>query len=77
MGREQLPHASIHGSFRRPSGACGAKRGLICRKWLKDRKGRPLSYDDLRRYKRVVSALSETIRLMAEIDALIPSWPIE
>jgi hypothetical protein len=27
-------------------------------------------------YQKIVVALHETIRLMAEIDALIPSWPI-
>jgi hypothetical protein len=27
-------------------------------------------------YQKIVVALNETIRLMAEIDKLIPSWPI-
>jgi len=36
-----------------------------------------LSYDDLTHYAKVVTALSETIRLMAEIDAAIPKWPME
>ncbi len=49
----------------------------VCQKWLKDRKGRTLSYDELTHYQRIVVALKETIRLMQEIDALIPSWPIE
>ena len=44
---------------------------------LKDRRGRTSTYDDLERYCKVVTALSETIRLMAEIDAAIPEWPIE
>ena len=48
----------------------------VCEKWLKDRRGRTLSYDDLTHYQKVVLALKETIRLMAEIDAAIPSWPI-
>jgi hypothetical protein len=48
----------------------------VCEKWLKDRKGRKLDGDDLTHYKKIVVALHETIRLMAEIDALIPSWPI-
>jgi predicted helicase len=46
-------------------------------KWLKDRRGRVLNYDDLNHYQRIVVALQETIRLMKEIDAAIPSWPIE
>jgi predicted helicase len=48
----------------------------VCEKWLKDRRGRTLTYDDLEHYCKVVTALSETIRLMAEIDAAIPKWPI-
>ncbi len=45
----------------------------VCHKWLKDRKGRTLTYDDLIHYKRIVAALAETIRLMAEIDTAIES----
>jgi hypothetical protein len=48
----------------------------VCEKWLKDRKGRKLSYDDIEHYQKIVVALNETIRLMDEIDALIPKWPI-
>jgi len=49
----------------------------VCQKWLKDRKGRTLTYDDLTHYQKVIVALNETIRLMAEIDELIPGWPVE
>lgn len=45
-------------------------------KWLKDRRGRQLTYDDLTHYQRVVVALQRTMALMAEIDATIPAWPI-
>ena len=45
-------------------------------KWLKDRKGRTLSYDDVTHYGKIVVALKETNRLQQEIDELIPSWPI-
>ncbi len=48
----------------------------VCQKWLKDRKGRTLSYDELTHYQKVVVALKETIRLMEEIDQLIPDWPL-
>lgn len=43
----------------------------VCEKWLKDRKGRTLSEEDIAHYHKIVVALSETIRLMAEIDAVI------
>ncbi|NBD36595.1 MAG: DUF559 domain-containing protein [Chloroflexi bacterium] len=48
----------------------------VLHKWLKDRKGRQLSLSELMHYQKIVVALQETIRLMAEIDAVIPSWPI-
>jgi predicted helicase len=48
----------------------------VCHKWLKDRKGRKLDNNDLMHYQRIFVALNETIRLMTEIDALIPSWPL-
>ena len=50
----------------------------VCNKWLKDRKGRTLTADDINHYHRIVVALSETIRLMAEIDEVIDrhgGWP--
>ncbi|MEI6875126.1 MAG: type ISP restriction/modification enzyme, partial [Spirochaetota bacterium] len=50
----------------------------VCEKWLKDRKGRKLLAEDVRHYQRVVVALKETIRLMAEIDVVIErhgGWP--
>jgi len=50
----------------------------VCQKWLKDRKGRTLSKHDIAHYQKVVVALSETIRLMKEIDEVIEKhggWP--
>jgi predicted helicase len=50
----------------------------VCEKWLKDRKGRALSADDIEHYQKVVVALSETIRIMGEIDMVIEKhggWP--
>jgi len=50
----------------------------VCEKWLKDRKGRTLSKDDLAHYQKIVVALAETIRLMKEIDEVIEAhggWP--
>jgi len=49
----------------------------VCHKWLKDRKGRTLSYDERVHYQKIVVALKETTRLMAEIDEVIPGWPVE
>lgn len=45
-------------------------------KWLKDRQGRTLSWSDIRHYQRIVVALTETRRVMSEIDETIPGWPL-
>ncbi len=37
-------------------------------KWLKDRKERELSYDDILHYQKIIVALTETDRIMKEID---------
>ena len=50
----------------------------VCHKWLKDRKGRTLSDEDIAHYHKIVVALSETIHIMAEIDEVIEAhggWP--
>lgn len=39
-------------------------------KWLKDRKGRELSYDDILHYQKIIVALTETDRIMRAIDAV-------
>ena len=49
-------------------------------RWLKDRKDRTLGYDDLTAYARIIHALGETRRLMAEIDRTIDArggWPLK
>ena len=50
----------------------------VCEKWLKDRKGRTLTDEDIAHYHKIVIALTETIRLMTEIDEVIAThggWP--
>ena len=50
----------------------------VCHKWLKDRKGRTLSDEDIAHYQKIVVALNETIRIMGEIDEVIEEyggWP--
>ncbi|MCG9910053.1 MAG: N-6 DNA methylase [Flavobacteriales bacterium] len=39
-------------------------------KWLKDRKGRVLDFEDILHYQKIIVALSETDRLMKEIDKI-------
>ncbi len=38
-------------------------------KWLKDRKGRKLEFDDILHYQKIIVALWETDKIMKEIDA--------
>lgn len=50
----------------------------VCEKWLKDRRGRTLTAEDITHYHRIVIALHETIRIMREIDGVIDAhggWP--
>jgi predicted helicase len=39
-------------------------------KWLKDRKGRKLEFDDILHYQKIIVALTETDRLMKAIDKI-------
>lgn len=39
-------------------------------KWLKDRKGRKLEFEDIQHYQKIIVALTETDRLMREIDKI-------
>lgn len=43
----------------------------ICEKWLDDRKKRTLTIDDIQYYQRIVVVISETIKIMDEIDDII------
>jgi hypothetical protein len=50
----------------------------VCHKWLKDRKGRTLTDEDILHYCKIGAALNETIRLMRRIDEVINEhggWP--
>jgi len=52
----------------------------VCKKWLKDRKGRELTEDEIAHYQKIVVALNETIRIMKEIDVVIEGhggWPVK
>lgn len=40
-------------------------------KWLKDRKGRELSYEDIQHYQKIIVALKRTDEIMKEIDLVI------
>ena len=40
-------------------------------KWLKDRRGHVLEWDDIRHYQRIIKVLSETDAIMQDIDPTI------
>lgn len=43
-------------------------------KWLKDRKERTLDFEDILHYQKIILALTETDRIMKEIDGLGVEW---
>jgi predicted helicase len=50
----------------------------VCEKWLKDRKGGTLSKADIEHYQKIIIAIRETIRIMADVDKAIDAhggWP--
>jgi len=52
---------------------------LPAQRWLKDRIGRALAFDEQAEYQRIIWALIQTRRYMAEIDAAIEArggWPL-
>jgi hypothetical protein len=44
----------------------------VCHKWLKDRKGRVLSLEEIKHYCKVVTAIKKTIETQKDIDAVYP-----
>lgn len=44
-------------------------------KWLKDRKNRVLSFDDVKHYQRIIKVLTETDRIMADITMTLSVEP--
>ncbi|WP_371316455.1 hypothetical protein [Dolichospermum heterosporum] len=46
---------------------------------MKNRKNpkRELSTEEINRYQKIVIALTETLRIMQEIDIIVPGFPIE
>ena len=76
---EHAPEAERHGMAcpRRPGFSASADTKSAT-SWLKDRKDRRLAAQDVAHYQKIVVALKETIRIMAEIDQAIEAhggWP--
>lgn len=43
----------------------------VCERWLRDRRGRRLTRGEVERYRRIVGAVRETLRLVSEIAKII------
>ena len=43
----------------------------VCEKWLKDRKGKALSHEEIRLYPIIVASITETLRMMEAIDYVL------
>ena len=48
----------------------------VCRKWLRDRRGRELTREEIATFCRIVGAIGRTLELMAAIDDAIGPLPI-
>ncbi|MBI4654619.1 MAG: hypothetical protein HY752_06450 [Nitrospirae bacterium] len=48
----------------------------VCDKWLKDRKGKRLSLDDIRHYCKIITALQKTIEIQKTIDNIYPEGEV-
>lgn len=46
------------------------------KEWLEDRKGRKLTINDIEHYRKILSVIAETLKIINEIDNLL-SFPIE
>ncbi len=44
----------------------------VCDKWLKDKKGRMLSLDEIKQYCRIVTSIEKTIEIQTLIDEIYP-----
>ena len=43
----------------------------VCEKWLKDRRGEALSHAEVRQYRAILVAITETLTVMDEIDSVL------
>jgi hypothetical protein len=42
----------------------------LLKKWLKDRKGRALNFEDILHYQKIIHVLKSTAEIMQEIDGV-------
>jgi predicted helicase len=49
----------------------------VCEKWLKDRKGRVLNFEDCSQYLYILAAIEKTREVMERIDEVIGEFPIK
>ncbi len=48
----------------------------LAERFLKERKGRLLAFDDLVRYRRIIAAIAAIETIRDEIDKAISAWPL-
>lgn len=52
----------------------------VCHKWLKDRKGRQLTDEEILYYQKIITVLTQTLSIMSEIDKITAEsggWPLK
>ena len=49
----------------------------VCEKWLKDRRGRTLTLDELERFVNLATAIEATLGIATQVDEAVGAWPME
>ncbi|RDY66905.1 DNA methyltransferase [Lysobacter soli] len=78
-GRVYINEAQYFGGV--PQGVWDTHIGgyRVVEKWLKSRRGRQLSFEDVMHYHEVVAALARTLELQSELDSIVDAyggWPL-
>ena len=68
LGRVYINVAQYFSGVSETAWTCHIGGYQPAQKWLKDRKGRTLGWDDIRHYQKIIKILSETDRIMQQIE---------
>jgi hypothetical protein len=77
-GRVSINHQRVLAEVPQPVWNFHVGGHHVCRKWLKDRRGRVLGPKDRRIYRRMIAAIEQTLDLTQVIDQAIAAhggWP--
>ena len=67
MGRVYINATQYFSGVSETAWTCHIGGYQPAQKWLKDRKGRTLGWDDIRHYQKIIKILGETDQIMQQI----------